>query len=91
MGDQNNYNTADISQLKKALDEIIALLRQPQSRVEVGGDANESIFIIGQNNMVPLSRKDVEAFAKLQTNADAAFNVRSVLSLLHRSAPMAGE
>jgi len=71
MGDQHNYY-ADLERVEKTLDKIIGLLRTPQARVEVGGDFNDSILVIGEKNTVTLSRKEAESFAKLQTHADPA-------------------
>lgn len=71
MGNQNNYY-ADLTRTEKLLDEIIVLLRQPQARVEVGGDMRDAIIVIGDGNKVSLSKSDVGLFAKLQANADPA-------------------
>jgi len=69
MGDQVNYS-ADLSRVESLLDKIIALLRQPQARVEVGGDMRDTILVIGDGNQISLSKSDVGLFAKLQAQAD---------------------
>jgi formylglycine-generating enzyme required for sulfatase activity len=69
MGSQNNYS-ADLSHVESLLEKIISLLRQPNTRVEVGGDLRDSILVVGTGNQVSLSKDDLDLFAKLQANAD---------------------
>jgi formylglycine-generating enzyme required for sulfatase activity len=71
MGNQINYS-ADLTRVESLLDQIIALLRDPRARVEVGGDVRGSILVVGDGNQVSLTRQDVGLFAKLQTDGSAA-------------------
>lgn len=69
MGNQYNYS-ADLTRVESLLDQIVALLRDPNTRVE--GDLHESILVVGDGNQVSLTKQDVGLFAKLQTDGSAA-------------------
>jgi len=68
MGNQINH-FADLSHVESQLEQMIALLRQPHTRVEVSGDVRDTILVIGDGNQISLSKNDVALFAKLQANA----------------------
>lgn len=71
MGNQYNYS-ADLTRVESLLDQIIALLRDPHVRIEVGGDLRDSILVVGDGNQVSLTKADLGLFAKLQTDGSAA-------------------
>jgi formylglycine-generating enzyme required for sulfatase activity len=73
MGDQYNQAAADLSRLEARLDQIIALLRQSATRIEMDGQVRDSIVIAGDDNtVITLSKSDLALFGKLQSGAAPA-------------------
>lgn len=68
MGDQHNHN-ADLTRLEALLAQIIALLRQSGTAIQVGGEVRDSILLVGDGNSIQLSRGDLDHLGRLQTGA----------------------
>ncbi len=72
LGDQNNLN-ADLTRLEAQLEQIVALLKQSGTAIQVGGDARGAILLVGDGNTVQVQRGDPERLGRLQSgSADPA-------------------
>ena len=71
LGNQTNYLNADLSRLEALLGQIIALLRQPGTNIQIGGDLHDSVLVVGNDNQVEINRAAFGALGKLQQGADA--------------------
>ena len=71
LNNQTNYLNADLSRLETLLGQIIALLRQPGTSIEIGGDLRDSVLVVGSDNQVQFSRADLEGLNQWQAGANA--------------------
>ena len=69
MGDQHNYYGADLSRFEKSVGEILAILRESQSRIQINGDVKDSFLVQGSHNSISVSRSDVDLLEVLQARA----------------------
>lgn len=72
MGNQTNYLSADLTRLEGLLEQIVTLLREPGTSIQVGGDARDSVLVVGDNNTIQVSRDEIELLESLQANANVA-------------------
>jgi len=72
MGNQTNnnyYNSEDLARMTKSLQEMVELLRESQSRIQLGGDMKDSVIVQGEHNSVSILRGDVNLIRVLQSRA----------------------
>ncbi len=81
MGDQHNF-TASLAHLDAQLEQIIALLRQPGTTIQISGNVRDSIIVAGEGNSLRLSRADIDGLAALQAGADAGRRTEIYLTSL---------
>ncbi|MEI7845282.1 MAG: SUMF1/EgtB/PvdO family nonheme iron enzyme [Chloroflexota bacterium] len=66
-------HSADLTRLEHLLQRIITLLGSPVTSIQVGGDAHDSVLVVGDNNtIIQVSRDEIELLDSLQANANSA-------------------
>jgi len=70
MGDQTNV-TADLTRLEDRLEQIITLLRQPGTSIQINGDVSDAVVLIGGGNSLQISKAELEGLSALQSSANS--------------------